>query len=76
MATVLVTEDGRVVLERFGVTLPDNNLLLAFIQESEDLGLWLRLSREDQIHFFLLMWHHVQDIDLASGLGKSMGFKG
>ena len=76
MATILVTDDGKQVLERYGVILPDNHLLLAFIQESEDLGLWLRFAIEDQIHFFLLMWRHIQGIDLASGLGKSMGFKG
>jgi len=51
-------------------------LLSVSIEESEDLGLWIRLQREDQIHLFLLRWEYILGIDLPSGLGKIVGLKG
>ena len=46
------------------------------IEESEDLGLWIRLQREDQMHLFLLRWEYILGIDLPTGLGKVVGLKG
>jgi len=75
-ATILITDDGREVLKAVGVALPESNLLVVDIQESEDLGVWLRLQREDQVHCFLLLWQFVLGIDVAIGLGKITGLKG
>ena len=75
-ATVILTEDGKAVLELASVKLPDSNLLLISIEESEDLGLWVRLQREDQMHLFLLRWEYILGIDLPSGLAKVVGLKG
>ncbi len=52
-ATVILTEDGKAVLGLASVNLPDSNFLLVSIEESEDLGLWVRLPREDQMQLFL-----------------------
>ena len=59
-----------------GTKLKEQSPLSAFVQESEDLGLWIRVPREDQIHSFLLFWHYVLAIDVADGLGKIAGLKG
>jgi hypothetical protein len=75
-AVVLIAEGGREVLELAGVNLPQTSLLSVSIEESEDLGLWIRLQREDQIHLFLLRWEYILGIDLPSGLGKIVGLKG
>ncbi len=74
--TVLVTDEGEQILKIAGVSLPDSNSLFISIEESEDLGLWVRLQREDQMHLFLLRWEYILGIDLPSGLGKVVGLKG
>ena len=73
---VILTEEGKQVLSLASVGLPESNMLLVSVEESEDLGLWLRFSREDRIHFFLLRWEYILGVDLPSGLGKVMGLKG
>lgn len=73
---VLVADDGEQVLKIAGVSLPDSNLLSISIEESEDLGLWVHIPREDQMHLFLLRWEYILGIDVPSGLGKVVGLKG
>jgi hypothetical protein len=75
-ATILLSEDGREVLELAGIHLADQMALIAWIEESEDLGLWIRIARQDQPHLFLLRWEYILGIDLPSGLGKIVGLKG
>jgi hypothetical protein len=75
-ATVFIAADGEEVLKLVGVDLAEGSSLSIFIEESEDLGLWVRLPREDQVHLFLLRWEYILGIDLPSGLGKVVGLKG
>jgi hypothetical protein len=75
-AAILLTEDGRQILELAGVNLSQSAMLSASVEESEDLGLWIRLQREDQMHLFLLRWEYILGVDVPSGLGKVIGLKG
>jgi len=75
-AAVILTEDGKAVFELVSVHLPDTHLITVSIEESEDLGLWVRLPREDQMHLFLLRWEYILGIDLPGGLGRVSGLKG
>jgi hypothetical protein len=74
--TILITDEGEEVLRLVGVSLPDPGLLLVAVEESEDLGLWIRLRRTEGTHIFLLRWEYVLGIDFASPLGKVIGLKG
>ncbi len=74
-ATVILTEDGRQILSTAAVGLPQSELVTVSIEESEDMGFWIRIPREDQIHFFLLRWEYILGIDLQSGLGRSIGLR-
>ena len=73
---VILTEEGKQVLGLASVGLPESNMLLVSVEEPDDFGLWIRLSRDDQTHFFLLRWEYVLGIDLRSGASKVMGLKG
>jgi hypothetical protein len=75
-AAILLAEDGRRILELAGVSLSESPMLSASVEESEDLGLWIRLQREDQMHLFLLRWEYILGVDVPSGLGKVIGLKG
>jgi len=73
---VILTEEGKQVLSLAAADLPDNDLVLVSVEESEDLGLWIRLTRQDQMHFFLLRWEYILGIDLPTGIGKVVGLRG
>jgi hypothetical protein len=73
--TVILTEEGRQVLRLAEVSLPDNPRVVLSIAESEDLGIWIRLDREDQLHLFLLRWEYILGIDLPTGIGRIVGLR-
>ncbi len=75
-ATILVTEDGKQVLSLAAISLQaDGNAFLVKIEESEDLGLWLRLNRQDGSHFFLLRWEYILAIDLVDIMTRAIGLQ-
>ncbi len=73
---VLLAEGGKQVLELAGLSIPDTLMLPVSIEESEDLGLWIQVRREDRLHVFLLRWEYILGIDLPRQLGKVTGLKG
>lgn len=74
--TVILTDEGKEILALASVNLPDTHQVLVSVEESEDLGLWIRVPRESQMHFFLLRWEYVLGIDLPSGMGRVVALKG
>jgi hypothetical protein len=72
-AGVILTQEGRQILALAAVNIPDNDRVLVSIEESEDLGLWIRVSREDQLTFFLLRWEYILGLELLSGRGRVVG---
>jgi hypothetical protein len=50
--TVILTDEGKQILDLASVGLPDSHQVLVSVEESEDLGLWIRVPRESQMHFF------------------------
>jgi len=73
MAGVILNDEGRQILALAAVNVPDNDRMLVSIEESEDLGLWIRVSREDQLTFFLLRWEYILGVELLSGRGRVVG---
>jgi hypothetical protein len=73
MAGVILNNEGRQILALAAVNVPDNDRMLVSIEESEDLGLWIRVSREDQLTFFLLRWEYILGVELLSGRGRVVG---
>jgi hypothetical protein len=74
--TVVITDEGEEVLKLVGVSLSNPGLLAVAVEESEDLGLWIRLRRAEGVHIFLLRWEYVLGIDFATPLSKVVGLKG
>ena len=73
--TALLTEEGKQVLSLASVGVPESDLITVSIEESEDMGLWIRIPREDKMHFFLLRWEYILGIDMQSGMGKLIGMR-
>jgi hypothetical protein len=74
--TILLTEDGRQVLSLASIGLPESNFLTVSVEESEDMGLWIRVPREDQMHFLLIRWEYILSIDMQSGTSRLIGIRG
>lgn len=75
-ATVLLTDDGRQVVQLAKIGLPETNLLLVVVHETEDLGIWIRIERGKEEHCFLLRWEYVLGVDVPNEAASSlMGLK-
>jgi len=73
---LLLSQDGQEVLRLCSVAFPGSGLLTVLVDESEELGLWIRIPREDQVHLLLLRWEYILTIDLPSGMGRVVGIRG
>jgi hypothetical protein len=72
---VLLSEDGRNVLESAAVGLAESPFLWVYVEEGDDLGLWARIKREDGDHLFLILWEYVLAIDIPAGEPKTLGLR-
>jgi hypothetical protein len=73
-AAIALTEDGSEVLSRVNVKTSKASVDV-HIQDSDDLGIWIRVSREDGDHVVLLRWQYVLSIDLPVRETKKIGLK-
>jgi hypothetical protein len=71
-ASVILTEDGRQVVELAKIGLPETNLLLVVVHETEDLGVWIRIERGEEEHCFLLRWEYILGIDVPNEAPASL----
>ena len=75
---ILPGEDGGKIAELAGIPLAGGSQFLwvnAYVEESDDLGLWARLDRPDGDHLFLIRWEYVLAIDMLEGKPQVMGLR-
>jgi len=72
---LLVSEEGRKVLELAALNLADSPFLWVYVEESDDLGLWARIGREDGDHLVLILWEYILAIDIPAGKPKAIGLR-
>jgi hypothetical protein len=65
-AVIVLSEGGRQALQAAGLAVPESDALLFSIEESEDLGLWVRVEREDGIHLVLLRWEFINLVEIPA----------
>jgi hypothetical protein len=71
-----LTDDGRQVLRLANIGSPETNLLLVVIQETEELGIWIRIERGEEERCFLLRWEYILGLDVPiEAVGNFMGLK-
>jgi hypothetical protein len=69
---LLLTEEGRQVLALASVRVDESSAISVSVEESEELGLWIRVPREDQVQ---LRWEYILGVDLPSGTGRLVGLR-
>ena len=72
-ASLLVTEDGRKILQAAAIRCDADSMLRAEVAEAEDLGLWLRIFRDEREHYFLLRWEYIFGVDVEAPLERPFG---
>jgi hypothetical protein len=72
----LLTDDGKAVLEGLKVGLPDSAIVQLDVQDTDDMGVWARVGREDGDHFVLIRWEYILGLDFPEGKTMAIGIKG
>ena len=72
--TVLIDDTGREVLE--SLNLDDSAMQWLYVQDTDDMGIWARIQREDGDHLVLIRWDFVLALDFPAGETKTIGIKG
>ena len=84
-ATFYLSQGGKTYLSSMiGNNLPvwdlgdtQQGMLSADVEESEDLGVWLRLKREGEAKLFLVRWDFIVGIEFTNDQkGKVIGLRG
>jgi hypothetical protein len=73
--SVLLSPEGREVLEQAALNLAEASFLSVRIEDSDDIGIWARISREDGDHLILIRWEYVLSIDFPAGQPKALGLR-
>lgn len=81
--TIYLTEEGRMFLnsaEAEGLsarTLGDGRwgIVMADVEETDELGIWLRFERERSLRFLLLRWGFVLGIEVNDKKNNVIGLK-
>ena len=75
-AILVLTPEADQILGLLAIDIPTPQLQSVTIEEADDIGLWIRVPREDQVHFVLVRWEYIWSMDLQSGTGKLIGMRG
>ena len=71
---VVISSEGQQVLKE--LNLPDGPVQWLYVQDTDDMGIWARIAREDGDHFVLIRWDFVLSLDFPAGETKTIGIKG
>ena len=67
--TVLIDDTGREVLK--SLNLDDSPMQWLYVQDTDDMGIWVRIQREDGNHLVLIRWDFVLGLDFPAGETKT-----
>jgi hypothetical protein len=67
---IFLDDDGRNVLGLANVSLAEAAGLLVYVQDTDDIGIWVRIDREDGEHVVLVRWDYVLSVDFPAGETK------
>jgi len=83
MAVFHLTEDGKSLIKQIvgdsayeAVTANVGETVSSEVEETDDMGVWLRLYRKPDSRFFLLRWDFILGVELSAEPGKIVGLRG
>jgi hypothetical protein len=72
---IFLSAEGRELMHLAALSIPERSVLMAYVQETNDLGLWIRVDREDGPHLLLVRWEYVVALDFPVGETKTIGLR-
>jgi hypothetical protein len=72
---IFLDQDGRALLGLADVKTPESGGLLVYVQDTDDIGIWVRIDREDGEHVVLIRWDYVLTVDFTAGETKTVGLR-
>ncbi len=75
IVAILLNEEGSNVVQITVPELSNSPVLFVYVQDTDDLGLWVRIEREDGEHVVLIRWEFVLSIDFPAGETRTVGLK-
>ena len=76
LAAALLVGEGRRALETLGMELPESPLVQLEVRDTDDMGLWARVIREDGNHLVLVRWDYILGLEFFEGETPVIGIKG
>jgi hypothetical protein len=73
--SVLLSDEGRLVLQQAALDLTESPFLWVKVEDSDDIGIWVRVGREDGDHLVLIRWEYVLSVDFQVGQPKALGLR-
>jgi hypothetical protein len=72
---IFLSAEGRDLMQVAALAIPESSVLMAYVQETDDLGLWIRVEREDGTHLLLVRWEYVLAVDFPAGETRAVGLR-
>jgi hypothetical protein len=74
---LILSAEGHEVMQLSHVNLPETGAFWVRVEETDDIGLWVRAPREDGDHMLLVRWEYVLSVDFpAGGARRTVGLQG
>ena len=73
--TILLSPEAGEVLEFAGLDANGPYMQMYYVQDTDEMGLWVRVDRTDGGHLVFIRWEYVISMDLAAGPLKAAGFE-
>jgi len=61
---VVLSEEGQGALRLAGMEFPETGLGGFLVEDTDEMGMWVRVTRGDETHFLLIRWEFVLSLDL------------
>jgi hypothetical protein len=72
--SILLTDEGKEVLELAQLNLPATPSVQVDVEDTDDLGVWARITRLDGDHVILIRWDYILTLDFPAGERKKVGW--
>lgn len=72
---ILLSAEALQVLGFAGVDVSEPLIRMLYVQDTDEMGLWVRVERADGIHLVFIRWEYVISMDVPAGPAKAVGFE-
>ncbi len=72
---VVLSQEGQAALQLAGVDVGEGPLPEFLVEETDEIGMWVRVARQDGDHTLLIRWEFVLSLDLPPEAARRIGLR-